>query len=263
VSRLSTPPLELERGILVPSKSLLLPAAIQASRLGHQGLLQASGTPAIATGTNVVFGSSTAAGGTTSAITVTGGACVIALVVTGSTTSSTPTVSSSRDGSMTAIGTHTQNNGTASGGNIFQLLTFFTNNATAGSTTWTVNDPGGGFPTVIVLTFNNGVYDAIASAYAVQNGTSPFVSANITTNANTGFLVGACGSAQAGTTVTYSGSNSFSADVQETNNASFWTGVIGHKAYSGATTDHAAFTNTATPSATDATTITLAVRQAP
>lgn len=216
---------------------------------------------AITLGNSVVFGSSGSNGGTSGAISVTAGQFLVAFVVTGSTLSSSPSVSSSRSDSFTSIGSQTLNNGTASGGNPFKVWVFYCASAVGGSTTFTVSDGGGGgFPTIIVQAFNNAAYDSIASAYAVQNGTSPFVSANITTNANSGWLIGCCGSAQAGSTITYAGSNSFSADVQESNNASFWTGVIGHKAYSGATTDHAAFTNNATPSATDATTITFAIR---
>ena len=218
----------------------------------------------ISLGNGLVFGSTSADGGTSSAISITAGQLIVAHVITGSSASTSSSVSSSHSDSFTGIGTQTVNNGTASGGNLFKVRSFFCASAAGGSTTFTVSDNGGGgFPTLIIQAYNNAVYDSVASAYAIQNGTSPFVSANVTTNANTGWLISAVGTANSGTTVTFTTGNGFTRDQQETDNSNFWTGAIGHKAYSGAVSDHGSWTNSATPSATDATTNTFALRQAP
>lgn len=197
----------------------------------------------------------------TGSIVLTAGQLLLVQVTSGSSLSTNFTVSSSIDGSLSAITSQDlyvspPNNPS----DPFKVQLFFLASASAGTHTITVNDNGGGgFPAGNCQAYSNAVYDSIVSATA-HDSTSPYTSATITTNANTGWLVTVIASAQA-SNPTYTAGNSFTKDAANQNNSD-WTSAFAHKAYSGATTDNGSWT-TNLGATVDASVITLALRQAP
>lgn len=197
----------------------------------------------------------------TATIALTAGQVLLVQMTSGATLSSSATCSSSLDGSLTAIGASSfYTTPVHNPSDPFKATLFALTVVTTGTHTITINDNGGGgFPAGNCQAYSNAVYDSKISAWA-QDSASAYDSADITTNANTGWLVGVICSAQA-SNPTYTAGNGFTKDAANQSNSD-WTSAFAHKAYSGATTDHVSWT-TNLGATVDAQVLTCALRQAP
>lgn len=222
--------------------------------------LKAATAAGIALGNTLVI-HSTNSDVNTGSISLTAGQVCLVLMTSGATLSSSATCSSSLDGAFTAIGASSfYTTPVHNPSDPFKSTLFALTVASTGSHTITINDNGGGgFPSGLCQAYTNAVYDSKISAWA-QDSASSYDSADITTNANTGWLVGVIASAQS-SNPTYTAGNSFTKDVANQSNSD-WTGCFAHKAYSGATTDHVSWT-TNLGATVDAQVLTCALRQAP
>jgi len=229
--------------------------------MGHQGLLvpAASASPLVV-GSAKNTSSTSSSATTSTSINCAVGDVIYVCVGAQSSSSSTPTISSSISETYTAILTGTGNQDTWNPAPTFGTEKLFVARAvvgTAGSRTFTVNDTGAGFPSLCVVVYRNVVHESITAVSGHDSATT-FDSPSITTNNNSGWLVFFIMSGQ-NANPTY-GMSGATIDVAQQDN-SLWTCAIAHKAFSGTTTDHAAFTTAQSPC--DAIVAACVARQAP